>query len=120
MPEERNTRDTSNTKGEIPRNVWIRVWAALELSRLVHDGVSSQTSEFWRRQCTNLSHQALLEGSKRATNFDGKLTLGKFKEMCFENKPRNLMLNDKPDEKRLIPKADLRELIAKMRKDLAI
>jgi|TARA_Y100001963_G_scaffold152089_1_gene236228 hypothetical protein len=38
--------------------------------------------------------------------------------MCFENKPRNLMLNDKSDEKRLIPKAELRELIAKMRKDL--
>lgn len=117
---ERSTNDTLNTKGEIPRELWAKVWASLELSRLVHDGVSSQTSEFWRGQCRNLSEQALTEGSKRATSFDGKLTLGKFKQMCFENRPRNLILKDKSDQKRMIPKEELKILLANMREELSL
>ena len=115
-----NTWNTNAPTGEIPKTLWVKVWASLELSKLVHDGVSSQTSEFWRHSCKGLSNQALMEGSKRATGFVGKLTLGKFKEMCFENRPRHLQLKDKTDDKRIMPKEKLKGLLANLREELSL
>ena len=115
-----NTWNTNAPTGEIPKSLWAKVWASLELSKLVHDGVSSQTSEFWRHSCKGLSNQALIEGSKRATGFVGKLTLGKFKEMCFENRPKHLLLSDKPDDKRIMPKEKLKGLLANLREELSL
>ena len=124
MPQEQtstdNTWTTDAPTGEIPKDVWVKGWASLELSRLVHDGPSSQTSEFWRHSCKSLSNQALIEGSQRATEFVGKLTLGKFKEMCFENRPRHLQLKDKTDDKRIMPKEKLKGLLANLREELSL
>ena len=114
------TWSTREPTGEIPRELWARVWASLELSGLVTDGVASATSEFWRSNCKKFSNQELIEGAKRSTNFDdGKLTLPKFKKLCFENAAFKRYAKEELESKPL-PKEEVKKRIAELKAALKI
>jgi len=88
--------------------------------KLVFEEVDSSTSIYWMRSLKDLGIENIKYGLKKAGEFTGTLTLGRFREMCGKpvlapyHKPF-LALPCKPMERDV-----LRAKLAKMREELCL